>query len=340
MMQGDAIVTVVAYLCDDAGILAGFVDAAVGMLARSFANFELILMDDHSTDATPRIVDDLLNRHPGVRYLRLARRSGEEVGATAGLEAAVGDCVVVMRARFDPLEEVPEMVRLAAEHGGSVLGTTTEAPRRGLLFRLLRGLFYKLMNVLLRAHMPPDSTGFCALTRAAVNTISRTRSKRRHLRMLACTIGYPVTRHRYTPRQGAAQHDTRSLREAVKEATSLLVANSKTPLRLVSSLGILAGSCNLLYVLYVIGIYLFKKEVAPGWATLSLQIAAMFFFVFLILTSLAEYVAQILEESQDNPLYHVEVDRTSVRTAGTGMRNVLAESTVGRPECRRDDEAA
>jgi glycosyltransferase involved in cell wall biosynthesis len=340
MIHGDAIVTVIAYLCDDAGILAGFVANTAGVLAQAFANFELILIDDHSTDETPHIVEEILHRHAGVRYVRLARRSGEEVAATAGLEAAVGDHVVVMRARFDPPEEIPAMVRSAALHGGTVLGTTTVGPRRGLLFRLLRGLFYRAVNVLLRTRMPPDSTGFCALTRAAVNTISRTRSKRRHLRMLACTIGYPVTCHRYRPRPGAASRDSRSLREAIREATSLLVANSKTPLRLVGSLGILAGSCNLLYVLYVVGIYLFKKEVAPGWATLSLQIAAMFFFVFLILTSLAEYVAQILEESQDNPLYHVEADRTSVLSAGTGRPNVLAESTLERPDRRKADEAA
>jgi glycosyltransferase involved in cell wall biosynthesis len=338
-MSPDAIVTVVAYLCDDAEVLGPFVRATVGVLSETFANFELILVDDHSSDDTPAGVDGLLGRHPGVRYVRLARRSGEEVAATAGLEAAVGDVVVVMRARLDPPAEVPAMVRLAAQHGGAVLGTTANPPRRGPVFRLLRALFYRALNTLLRARVPADSTGFCALTRAAVNTISRTRSKRRHLRMLACTSGYPVTCHPYRPSGDAPGGDPRTLGEAAREALSLLVASSKTPLRLVSSLGVLAGSVNLLYVLYVLAIYLFKKEVAPGWVTLSLQIAAMFFFVFLILVSLAEYVAQILEESQDNPLYHVEADHTSVVTAGPGPRNVLADSAPQDGRGRTDEAA-
>jgi hypothetical protein len=204
----------------------------------------------------------------------------------------------------------------------------------------LRSLFYRALNALTRAEIPDDSTGLCVLTRAAVNTIARTRSKRRHLRVLACTAGYPVTRYRYEPLPGGAGRDPRTLGDAVHEAMSLIVANSKTPLRLVSSLGIFAGSVNLLYVLYVLSVYAFKKQVAPGWTTLSLQIAAMFFFVFLILVSLSEYVVQILEESQDNPLYHVESDRTSVVTAGAGGRNVLAESTLATPEQQRTDEAA
>jgi hypothetical protein len=132
----------------------------------------------------------------------------------------------------------------------------------------------------------------------------------------------------------------RSLREAFHDALRLLVSTSHTPLRLVSALGILAGTLNLCYVLYVLAIYFFKKEVAPGWATLSLQSSAMFFFVFLILVSLSEYIVQILTESQDNPLYHVENDRTSTITAGTGRRNVLTESTPPGESSRRNDEAA
>jgi len=96
------------------------------------------------------------------------------------------------------------------------------------------------------------------------------------------------------------------------------------------------GSVHL-YVLYVLGVYLFKQEVAPGWASLSLQIAALFFFVFLNLVLLSEYVVQILEQSQDNPLYHVEDDRTSA-VADARRRNVLSESTIPSPgeEKRRE----
>ena len=130
MIGTDAIVSVVAYACDDAEVLETFVPAAADVLCRHFAHYELILVDDHSADATPVVADGLLARHAGLRYIRLARRCGEEVAATAGLEAAVGDVVVVMRARLDPSAEIPVLVRLAAHSGGVALGTTAEpAPR-------------------------------------------------------------------------------------------------------------------------------------------------------------------------------------------------------------------
>jgi glycosyltransferase involved in cell wall biosynthesis len=340
MTNPDAIVSVVAYLCNDADLVHDFVDRTTAVLEASCDHFELILLDDHSTDPTPRCMGGLLERYPGLRYIRLARRSGEEVAAAAGLDAAIGDYVVVMRARFDPPEAIADMIDLVVREGGTVLGVTRTPAEGGWLFRSCRRLFYRTAGLLLRAQVPADSTGFCVLARAVVNTIERTRSKSRHLRLLACTLGYPVTLYRYEPTRSTPMPRRRTLLDAFQDALRILVSSSQTPLRLVSALGILAGSLNLCYVLYVLAIYFFKKEVAPGWVTLSLQLAAMFFFVFLILVSLSEYVVQILTESQDNPLYHVESDRTSTVPAGAERRNVLTDSTAPDEKPGRNDEAA
>jgi glycosyltransferase involved in cell wall biosynthesis len=340
MTNPDVIVSVVAYLCNDADLLRDFVDRTTAVLQASCDHFELILIDDHSTDQTQQFVGALLERYPGLRFIRLARRSGEEVAAAAGLDAAIGDYVVLMRARFDPPEAIADIIDQVMREGGTVLGVTRTPPNQSWLFRACRRLFYRTAGLLLRTRIPADSTGFCVLARAVVNTIERTRSKSRHLRLLACTLGYPVTLYRYEPTRSTPMPRRRTLLDAFQDALRILVSSSQTPLRLVSALGILAGSLNLCYVLYVLAIYFFKKEVAPGWVTLSLQLAAMFFFVFLILVSLSEYVVQILTESQDNPLYHVESDRTSTVTAGVGRRNVLTDSTAPDEKPGRNDEAA
>jgi polyisoprenyl-phosphate glycosyltransferase len=340
MMNPEAIVSVVGYLCNDADLLRDFVDRAIAVLEANCDHFELILLDDHSTDRTLSCVEGLLAQYAGLRYIRLARRSGEEIAARAGLDAAIGDYVVFLRGRCDPPEALGNMLDVAVREGGTVLGVTRTPPGHGWLFRCCRRLFYRLVGLLLRVRIPADSTGFCVLSRAVVNTIARTHSKSRHLRLLACTLGYPVNLYRYEPMGPAPTMRRRSLMDAFQDAMRILVSSSQTPLRLVSALGIVASSLNLCYVLYVLAIYFFKKEVAPGWVTLSLQSSAMFFFVFLILVSLSEYVVQILAESQDNPLYHVESDRTSTITAGSGRRNVLTDSLPPEEKPRRGDEAA
>src|SRR6516225_147152 len=141
MMNPDAIVSVVAYLRNDADPLSDFVARTTAVLEASCDHFELILLDDHSTDQTPRCVAALLEHYSGLRYIRLARPSGEEVAATAGLDAAIGDYVVVLRARFDPPEAIADMIDLASREGGAVLGVTRTPSDQNWLFRSCRRLF-------------------------------------------------------------------------------------------------------------------------------------------------------------------------------------------------------
>jgi len=92
--------------------------------------------------------------------------------------------------------------------------------------------------------------------------------------------------------------------------------------------GLAASLINLLYVAYIVGIRLFKPHVAEGWTTLSLQTAGMFFFVFLILTVLGEYLGRVLIESKNRFPYHVLEDkRSSVMVPDEGRKNVVLESS-------------
>ena len=87
-----------------------------------------------------------------------------------------------------------------------------------------------------------------------------------------------------------------------------------------------ASGLNLLYAMYVLAILLFKQQVQPGWVTLSLQGAGMFFLICLILAMLCEYTGRILEETRDRPLYHVLEERnSSLMIADATRRNVVGE---------------
>ena len=107
----------------------------------------------------------------------------------------------------------------------------------------------------------------------------------------------------------------------------IAIANSRHPLRVVSRLGLALSVINLLYAFYVLLIFLFKRDVAAGWTTMSMQMTGMFFFLFLILAVLCEYVGRILEETQDRPLYFVSAERTStVLLENSIEKNILNEA--------------
>ena len=89
----------------------------------------------------------------------------------------------------------------------------------------------------------------------------------------------------------------------------------------------LASSINLLYASYVVAIFFFKERVAEGWTTLSLQSALMFFFVFLIMIVISEYIGHILVETLNRPLYYVlEEKNSSVLVVDEDRRNIVKES--------------
>ena len=323
-MGTDTLISVVAAVHNDSPILGEFVAEVSEMLRSRWHNYEIILVDDYSTDDTVSVVEHLLTRYPCVRLIRLSRRFGTEVAITAGLDVAIGDFVAVMRPQSDPPGDVPAMVRATEKNGhGVVFGVSDRVPGRGRLFNASRHAFFYLMRRLTHHAPPVNATGFCVLSRTAVNAITQIKSRYRHLGFLSCTVGHSVVLHEYRQINRSTKRYVRPAREAIDEAISVFVTHSLFPLRLVSYLGAFAGSMNLIYVLYVLLVNVFKRQVAEGWTTLSLQMSCMFFFVFLNLVIISEYIAHMMQESQERPLYHVLDERCStVQFADPGRKNV------------------
>ena len=108
--------------------------------------------------------------------------------------------------------------------------------------------------------------------------------------------------------------------------SDILVSNSAVPLRFASLLGVLASLGNLSYLVYILVVSLLKSHLAEGWLTTSLTNTTMFLAMFLILTIVSEYIARILDETKDQPLYFVESETNSVVSSTNEERlNVVQE---------------
>ena len=332
-MVNDPIVSVIAPFRDAAGYLERFVDDLMPRLRELSADFELLLIDDGSGDGSPAAARRLMARHAGIRVLRLSRPFGYDVAASAGLETAIGDEVVVL----DPLGDPPELVgRLVAGlRGGAdrpgadaVVGVPHGGKARSPLVRprrWLRGLAVRGVGRLLGAELPTHWTTCYAIRRPVVNAMLQVKLKWRDFRSLAFMIGcvpeyLPYVRS--SPRR-------RPLLGRVGNVATLLITHSVLPIRCISALCLVASGLNLLYVGYVVAVYLLKASVAPGWTTLSLQISAMFLLTFVHLFLLGEYVARLMEESLVRPLYHVLDESCSdMKVYDPARRNVLAEGAA------------
>jgi hypothetical protein len=234
-----------------------------------------------------------------------------------------------MLAACDPPEAIPDMVRLADEGTDIVIGTCARRPRETWQMRCGRRLFFRLCNRVMQSRLPEDVASMRVLNRVALTALTKIRQKTLYHRLISCTVGFRIRCFEYEQNAPSGPVQPRRMHHAVREAVSILIANSPFPLRVVSYLGVLAAALNLLYMSYVVVINLVKRQVAEGWTTLSLQMAVMFLFLFSTLVVIAEYLAKTMEESKDRPLYHVAEERSSATTQlDLAKRNVHFQPVV------------
>jgi hypothetical protein len=161
-----------------------------------------------------------------------------------------------------------------------------------------------------------------ALSRRAVNAVTRNRQRERHIRYLARQVGYKSSEIFYEPKK--AIPEKKRFSELMVSALELSTNYSKAPLRFISWIGFIVSILNLVYAIYVVLVKLFVSNVAQGWTTLSLQASIMFFFLFAILAVMCEYIGQILQESRQQPLYYIADELNSkISVADNTRRNIV-----------------
>lgn len=329
--DSSALISIVAPLSNDADIVAAFTSELHAMLSARYENFEIVLIDDGSRDATARVVDQLLKQFDGVRYLRLSRHFGLEIAIAAGFETAIGDYVVVMLPEVDPVNRVPDLIEhVRISQGGLVLGQIENSrARTPYLQATAYRAFYWFCNSVLDLNLIPNTTYFVALDRALLNSLNQIKDKFRYLKTLTMFVGSQPALFSYesAPRRG--KEWKRGFFESMNLGIDLVVSNSVRPLRIVSLLGLTVSGVNLLYFGYIALIALFKKNVAEGWITLSTQMALAFFVLNIVLAVVCEYLGRVLLESKERPSYFVvEEKNSSVLIIDREKRRNVVNSTV------------
>lgn len=325
MAKSDTFVSVVAALENDAPIVEAFLRETLQLLAIHYTHYEIVLVDDGSTDDTVGRVTQLLAQLPHLRLIRLSRRFGTDIALTSGLESAIGDYVVTLVPRTDPVALIPDLVEDCRQGKDMLFGVRSGAAEAPWLRRTATRLFYALAQRVFRIDLLRHATYYQVYSRQALNAMVRIKDKGRYLRLISAVLGYANRTFTYQPlRRGVME---RTWSESFALALGLLTAHSANPLRAVSIVGLIASGLNLLYAAYIVAIYVLKSHVAEGWTTLSLQTAGLFFWVLLILTVLSEYIGRILGELKDRPLYFtLEEKNSSVLSDAPERRNIVTAS--------------
>lgn len=300
-----------------------FLTKSLHLLQKKYSNYELLIVANGLSDDDVESLTALLSEHPCIRIIRLSRKYNQEVATFAALESAIGDYVVVASATNDPPSVIPKMVDELIGKIDIVFGTSKTPLPYPLLAKLGRRWFFWYSGHFLEVDIPVNTTYLIGMNRRAVNALTQIKGHHRHIRHISAQVGFKTATLMYQPKFGSG-FAKRGFLKSAGLALEIAVSYSRHPLRLLSKIGLLVSGLNLLVAAYTIVTYLVRDgEVAEGWTTLSLEISVMFFFTFLMLAVLAEYVGQIREEMRNQPPYHIMEELTSnVLVADETRRNI------------------
>jgi glycosyltransferase involved in cell wall biosynthesis len=318
-MDHNSVISIVIPLQQDGDIVDSVVKEIDRVMRNSFRFFEIILVDDGSIDETKTVVAGLLKSIQRIRYQRLSRAFGRDICISAGIESAIGDYVCTLNPRTDPASALPAMILQCRQHGGIVHGLAENPRMRGIIRGLAGWVFRRYCLKHLGVEIKRGVSDLRVMSRQAVNALLQIREQNRHLRVLTLMLGYHHAFYHYQMENREENRRSQEARTEITTAIELLTSNTRHPLRLITCIGMCGAFLNLLYAMYVVGVYFTKPDVATGWTTTSLQLSGMFFLISAILTVMSEYLGTILREVRGRPLYFIAEESTS---------SVLLEDTV------------
>lgn len=320
----DAFVSIVLVARPDSVDVTAYCKQLSYTLLRKYSNHEILVIDNDLNANTVRDIIAMLPEYPCLRLIRLSRRYGHDTAIFAGIEAAIGDSVVIADPMVDPIDAIHDIVELNKK-ADIVQGVAGYPTGKAMEASVFRRLFYWYNRKYLGIDIPLRATYFIAISRRALRAITQSSRNDGHIRHLAKTIGYSYAQFVYTPLADPAR--SIGLKTGALEALEVVSSHSTHPLRFMSWVGFFASAINLIYAAYVLVVALLKPHVAEGWTTMSLQLSLMFFILFLFMVVLSEYTGKILNEARKDARYLVMDELCStISLADAERKNVTKES--------------
>ena len=191
------VVVVVPFL-NEAESLPLLYERLCGVLEKEPEAFEVLLVDDGSTDGGAAWAAGRAAQDPRLKLLRLSRNFGHQLAITAGMDHADGDAVVIMDADLqDPPEVIPELLRRWREGNEIVYAVRTSRSGESWLKRLLAATFYKTFRRLANVDVPLDAGDFRLVDRKVIDALKQVRELHRFVRGLTCWVGFSQTAVHY-----------------------------------------------------------------------------------------------------------------------------------------------
>ncbi|SCB57453.1 dolichol-phosphate mannosyltransferase [Rhizobium aethiopicum] len=308
--------------------------------------FELILVDDGSSDGTWEIISDLAAKVPQVLGVRLLRNHGHQLASTAGLSASRGECVLLIDADLQDPPELLLMMMPIMERGADVVYGQRTRREGETWFKLASAsLFYRTLSRLASVTIPRDTGDFRLMRRRVVDILLAMPERDRFIRGMVSWIGGRQVALPYERDARFAGATKYPLRKMINFALDAITSFSTTPLRIATWLGMISAGVAVTMLVYTFVRWL-QGETVTGWSSIMAAVSAFSAIQLICIGIIGEYLGRLVQESKRRPMFMIETILRGSEHAelpiafsemGAGEKRAALDSAFGFEESQKSN---
>ena len=273
------------------------------VMDRTGEAWELVLVDDGSSDKTSDIMHRLSEKDPRVRCIYFARNFGHQIAVTAGLDNALGDAAVIIDADLqDPPEVILQLIEKWKEGYEVVYAVRKERDGESWFKKKTASMFYRLIYKIADVKIPLDTGDFRLLDRKVIDVMNKMREHDRFLRGMSSWVGFKQIGVEYHRDARIAGQTKYPLKKMVKLALNAITGFSYVPLQLATYFGFIIAGLSIIAIPVIIILRLLGQELF-GQATTLISTCFLGGVQLIFLGIIGEYLGRIYDEVRNRPLY-------------------------------------
>jgi dolichol-phosphate mannosyltransferase len=295
-------ISIIIPVLNEQGNITPLYNSLLQAVPRKYS-WEILLIDDGSTDGSKSEIRELCRTHSNVKALFFSKNFGHQIALSAGYDHAAGRAVITMDCDLQhPPESLPEMIRLWEEGGEIIFAVRNDEEHLPAFKKITSAWFYAILKKISHLDLIAGAADFRLLDRKVVDYLCQYKERDRFLRGIISDMGFcrKILRYNENPRQrGTSKYN---MGRMFKLALAGVISFSSFPLKLCSLLGFIISIASFTYA----GIIIYDKVVhgaIPGMASVLVGVFFIGGVQLIFIGILGEYLVGVFKEVKARPLY-------------------------------------
>lgn len=309
-LTDDVCISIVTPCYNESEVIDIFLLELVEILKKTNHSYEIVLVDDGSTDSTYEKLVTAKELYPEIEVIKLSRNFGKEAALTAGLDQAKGEVIIPIDSDLqDPVELIPQFIQSWKAGNDVVVAKRVCRDTDSFVKRTTAKWFYGIHNKISQTKIPDNVGDYRLITRKVLTSIQRLPENQRFMKGIFSWVGYKTDVIEYKRENRQAGETSFNGWSLWNLAIDGITSFSTVPLRIWLYIGMTISSISFIYGLFIITRTLFIGVDLPGYASLLTVVLFLGGVQLMGVGVLGEYIGRIYSETKRRPVYIIDDQR-------------------------------